>query len=124
MIVGTGIDMIEVDRVADKISKDNGFLERVFSADEIHYCNQKKNKNEHYAARFAAKEAFLKATGKGLLTGFDLHLIELIPNEDGKPELFLKGVYNEMYRQNNWKKIHVSLTHLNQVACAMVIIEA
>jgi holo-[acyl-carrier protein] synthase len=124
MIVGTGIDMIEVERVGDKINKGNGFLERIFSEREIEYCNKKINKYEHYAARFAAKEAFLKATGKGLLTGFDLHLIELIPNEDGKPQLFLKGIYEQMFRDNNWNKIHVSLSHLNNIACAMVIIEA
>ena len=63
MIAGIGIDMIEVDRVAGKIGKDEGFRELVFSETEIEYCEPKANKYQHYAARFAAKEAFLKAIG-------------------------------------------------------------
>ncbi|HET6544729.1 MAG TPA: 4'-phosphopantetheinyl transferase superfamily protein, partial [Chryseolinea sp.] len=61
MIVGIGIDMIEVDRVLEKVDKDNGFREKVFSAGEIEICEANR-KAEKYAARFAAKEAFLKAT--------------------------------------------------------------
>lgn len=124
MIAGIGIDMIEVDRVADKVSKDQGFLQRVFSEREIAYCQDKANRFQHYAARFAAKEAFLKATGKGLLVGFDLCLIEIISDADGKPEIALSGVYKAMMIENHWTKIHVSLSHLNAVACAMVVIEA
>jgi holo-[acyl-carrier protein] synthase len=124
MIAGIGIDMIEVDRVADKVSKDQGFLQRVFSEREITYCEDKANRFQHYAARFAAKEAFLKATGKGLLVGFDLYLIEVISDADGKPEIALSGVYKAMMTENHWIKIHVSLSHLNTVASAVVVIEA
>ena len=60
MTFGVGIDMIAVERVASGINKESGFREMVFSATEIAYCESKKNKFEHYAARFAAKEAFLK----------------------------------------------------------------
>ncbi len=65
MIFGTGIDIIEVERVRDRIASGNGFREYVFSEREIEYCETKANKYEHYAARFAAKEAFLKALGTG-----------------------------------------------------------
>jgi len=58
MIAGLGIDIVEVERIAEKIEKDNGFRELVFSANEIAYCESKTYKYEHYAARFAAKEAF------------------------------------------------------------------
>jgi holo-[acyl-carrier protein] synthase len=59
MITGIGIDMIEVERIAGKIGKEQGFRELVFSVNEINYCETATNKYEHYAARFAAKEAFL-----------------------------------------------------------------
>lgn len=58
MIAGLGIDIVEVERIAEKITNDNGFRELVFSAKEIIYCESKTHKYEHYAARFAAKEAF------------------------------------------------------------------
>lgn len=123
MILGTGIDIIEVERVAAKIAKENGFRSRVFSAEEIAFCDSKVNKAEHYAARFAAKEAFLKATGKGLLLGFDLCNIEVTADDAGKPGINLKGIYQEMAEQNKWNKIHVSMSHVNAMACAVVIIE-
>lgn len=123
MIVGIGIDMIEVDRVADKISREEAFMRRVFSEREIEYCQAKTSKFEHFAARFAAKEAFLKATGKGLLAGFDLHLIEIVTDTDGRPQIVVGGVYQEMALDHHWKKIHVSMSHLKSVASAMVIIE-
>ncbi|MBK7098524.1 MAG: 4'-phosphopantetheinyl transferase superfamily protein [Sphingobacteriales bacterium] len=63
MITGVGIDIIEVERVASKIGKEQGFREMVFSKEEIDYCESKTHKFEHYAARFAAKEAFFKALG-------------------------------------------------------------
>jgi len=65
MIKGIGIDMIEPERVATRIKKKKGFRELVFSKNEIAYCEKKTNKFEHYAARFAAKEAFFKAIGTG-----------------------------------------------------------
>jgi holo-[acyl-carrier protein] synthase len=123
MIIGTGIDIIEVERVAEKISKQNGFRERIFSSSEIDWCESKAEKAQHYAARFAAKEAFLKATGKGLTTGFDLCDIELVNDELGKPDILLGGNFSKLAKINRWNKIHVSLSHIKSMACAVVIIE-
>lgn len=123
MIAGVGIDMIEVARVEEKISKNNGFRETVFSASEIVFCESKANKFEHYAARFAAKEAFLKATGFGLAIGYTLSEIELGNDANGKPILTLKGSFRAQAEQHKWNKMHVSLTHLKDVASAVVIIE-
>ena len=123
MIVGIGIDMIEVDRVTEKINKDQGFREKIFSANEISFCDSKPNGGENYAARFAAKEAFLKATGKGLTLGYNLCDIEVSSDENGKPLLVLKGTFEQKATECNWNKIHVSLSHLKTVACAVVIIE-
>ena len=78
MIIGIGIDMIEVDRVNEKIDRTKGFKEKIFSEGEILFCESRKNKTQSYAARFAAKEAFLKATGLGLTLGYTLSEIEVV----------------------------------------------
>lgn len=122
MIIGTGIDMVEVDRIQKKTGSD-GFREKVFSPDEIAFCEKQTHKAQHYAARFAAKEAFLKAAGTGLSTGFDIRQIELVKDALGKPSLRLSGMYEQMAKENHWQKIHVSLSHVQSMACAVVIIE-
>lgn len=122
MIVGVGIDMIEVDRVMEKVNKDNGFREMVFSKSEIDFC-ESNLKSENYAGRFAAKEAFLKATGWGLLLGNNLSDIEIESDAHGKPSIRLSGEFKNRAEQNDWARIHVSISHLKQVACAVVIIE-
>ena len=123
MILGIGIDMIEVDRVREKIDRNVAFRDAVFSAEEIAWCEQQVNKSENYAARFAAKEAFLKATGHGLALGYELSKIEVINDESGRPSIRLGGVYQQEASKNNWNHIHVTLSHLKQIACAVVIIE-
>jgi holo-[acyl-carrier protein] synthase len=123
MIFGVGIDMVELDRVIAKIDKRNGFKEKVFSEHEISFCESKKNRNESYAARFAAKEAFLKATGLGLMLGHQLSDIEIINDDNGKPSVNLKGEFKLKSVENNWNKIHLSISHLQHIACAVVIIE-
>jgi len=123
MIVGVGIDMIEVDRVLEKINNNNGFKEKIFSEKEIAFCDARPNKGEHYAARFAAKEAFLKATGFGLTLGYELAEIEIIHDSRGKPMFNLRGDFEIKSLQNNWKEIHLSISHLQTIACAVVIIE-
>lgn len=122
MIVGVGIDMIEVDRVMEKIHKNNGFREKIFSVKEIEFC-ETNQKSQNYAARFAAKEAFLKATGWGLMLGNELSEIEIINDVNGKPFITLSGNFKTQAEQNSWNKIHLSLSHLQQIACAVVIIE-
>ena len=123
MILGVGIDIIEVSRVAEKIGRENGFRENVFSEKEIAYCESQTDKAQRYAARFACKEAFLKATGMGLLLGTTLRDIEVTSNDQGKPEVMLHGTFKEEAQRNSWNKIHVSLTHVQAMACAVVILE-
>jgi holo-[acyl-carrier protein] synthase len=123
MIKGLGTDIIEVERVAGKISKESGFREMVFSREEIEYCESKTHKFEHYAARFAAKESFLKALGTGWAGGVLMNEIEIRPDEKGKPELVLIGqTALSLQSWKNWK-IHVSMSHLKMIAMAIVIIE-
>jgi|SRR6185437_4791436 len=123
MIAGLGIDIIEVERVAEKMEKDNGFRELVFSAKEIAYCESKTHKHEHYAARFAAKEAFFKALGTGWLNGTAFNEVEIINNAQGKPEIALLGVTNDTVRALGNFSITVALTHIQSTASAVVILE-
>lgn len=120
---GLGIDMIEVERVAAKIAKESGFRELVFASGEITYCETKANKYEHYAARFAAKEAFFKALGSGWKDGTAFNEVEIINDASGKPEIKLTGKTSGTVSDIGTFKISVSLTHLKTMAAAVVIIE-
>jgi len=123
MIAGLGTDLVEVARISAGIEKDGEFRELIFSVAEIVYCESKTNKYEHYAARFAAKEAFFKALGTGWLAGTAFNEIEIINNEDGKPELFLLGETADTLAPMRITNILVSLTHVKAMASAVVIIE-
>lgn len=121
MIIGIGLDMIEVERVEEKIRKDNGFKEHVFSSEEIDYCESNAHPAQHYAARFAAKEAFLKALGKGFTISYSLNHLAVDHDENGLPYFKLSGEFEKL--QTNWTKVHLSMSHLRTVASAVVIIE-
>ena len=123
MIAGLGIDLIEVERVAASISKEGGFRELVFSPKEIDYCEKKANKFEHYAARFAAKEAFFKAMGTGWTEGTSFNEVEITNDDKGKPQLTLLGATRESMVSWGLIKILVSLSHQKTMASAVVIIE-
>jgi holo-[acyl-carrier protein] synthase len=123
MIAGLGIDIVEVERIAEKIKKDNGFRELVFSAHEIAYCEGKTHKYEHYAARFAAKEAFFKALGTGWLNDTAFNEVEIINNDQGKPKLKLLGTTSSTISALGKFNIMVSLSHIKMTATAVVIIE-
>ncbi len=114
MITGIGIDFIEVERVRKLAEKSPRFLEKVFTPVEIAYCSKKRNKYQNYAARFAAKEAFIKACGKKVLWKD----IELLNMPSGKPRLELKS-------GQKWPfdRVHVSVSHLAEHALAVVILE-
>jgi len=124
MIIGTGIDIIEVDRIATRVGKDNGFKELVFSKEEMNYCDGKASKFEHYAARFAAKEAFLKAVGRGWDSGLQWNEIEVVNDETGKPGLRISGTTEQMLSSLGIRIIHISLSHLKSMATAIVILES
>ena len=124
MITGIGIDMVDVDRIAGKIAKEQGFRELVFSGNEISYCEAATHKYEHYAARFAAKEAFLKAIGTGWINGTAFNEIEIIQDEKGKPLLKLHGTTASTLQDKGIATISVSLSHIKTMASAVVIIES
>ena len=123
MIAGLGIDLIEVERVASSIRKEAGFRELVFSKKEIDYCEGKADKFQHYAARFAAKEAFFKALGTGWAEGTAFNEVEITNDDKGKPQLVLLGATKKSLVSWGIIKISLSLSHLKTIASAVVIIE-
>ena len=123
MIAGLGTDLIEVERVARKINKEAGFRELVFSKEEIDYCETKTDKFVHYAARFAAKEAFFKAIGTGWAEGTAFNEVEVTNDEAGKPKLSLLGATAKSIVSMGIIRIWVTLSHLKTIASAVVIIE-
>jgi len=122
LIFGTGIDIIEVDRVEKQIAN-NGFREKIFTEREIEYCESKKNNAQHYAARFAAKEAFFKAIGTGWRNGMAFNEIEILNNELGKPEVILHGKTKEFSEKQLINNIHVSLSHIKNFVNAIIVLE-
>jgi holo-[acyl-carrier protein] synthase len=124
MIVGTGIDITEVPRVAAAIDRfGERFLNRVYTAKEIAYCRSKKNAVERFAARFAAKEAAMKAIGTGLRQGVTWHDVEVGREPGGRPTIIFSGRAAEFAAKLGSKRVHLSLTHSEQTAIASVVLE-
>ena len=125
MIVGTGIDIAEVERIEQTIARFGGrFKERVFTADEIRYCESKANKAERYAARFAAKEAGMKAIGTGWSRGVRWQDIEVRRLPGGRPTVVFHGKAGEFFAKLGGVRAHLSITHTKESAMAYVIIES
>lgn len=121
MIKGLGTDLVDVARLEKKAGKES-FLTTVFTSTEMEYCERKKHSAQHYAARFAAKEAYMKALGTGWGNNAEFKEIEVINNELGKPDLLLSGSTLLFFRQSGFKHIFVSLSHTTTAATATVII--
>jgi holo-[acyl-carrier protein] synthase len=124
MIVGTGIDIVEIERVARSIERfGERFLHRIFTAGEIAYCSRKKNAAESYAARFAAKEAGAKALGTGIQHGVSWQELEVRREPGGRPTLHLSGRAAQIGARLGVRRISLSLTHSTTVAMAAVHFE-
>lgn len=123
MINGIGIDIIEVDRIAHVMQRTPRFKNRIYSQPEIEYCERQAQPAQHYAARFAAKEAFFKALGTGYRAGLTFQEISIELNQLGKPVIILHGKSAEIAQQEGCEIIHLSLSHTANYACAVVIIE-
>jgi holo-[acyl-carrier protein] synthase len=124
MIFGTGIDIVDITRFDRLVEEGNVRLfERLFTPHEIEYCAGKARCAQHYALRFAAKEAFLKACGLGLREGLSWHDVEVINDSLGKPELRLHGKALKLATDQNFNRTFVSLSHDGAYAVAMVVLE-
>ncbi len=123
MIFGHGIDIIEISRIQKAIERSNRFKTKIYTANEILYCESKASKYQAFAARFAAKEAFFKAIGTGWAKGIQWTDIEVLNNDLGKPNLILYNNAKCYLTQNNINHTHISLSHLKDIAIASVILE-
>lgn len=123
MIFGVGIDHIEVARVEEKLTATTGLKERLFTPNEIAYCESQHHGYKNFAARFAAKEAFFKALGTGWRHGMAYTDIEIVRDELGKPACHVTGKVKERIDEIGITGIHVSLTHVKDLAGAMVLLE-
>jgi holo-[acyl-carrier protein] synthase len=124
MILGTGIDIVEIDRIANSIDRfGDRFLQRIFTSGEIAYCSRKKNAAESYAARFAAKEAGAKALGTGIQHGVSWQELEVRREPGGRPTLHFTGRAGEISHLMGVRHIALSLTHSTTMAMASVHLE-
>ena len=123
-IFGIGTDIVNIQRMKQTLKKNNKFRERIFSKNEIKYCEKKKNPTSYYAKRFAAKEAFSKAIGTGIRKGINFIDIEILNDNLGKPYIKLhKNALNRIKMISKKKyKIEVSLSDEKNYAIANVII--
>jgi len=120
---GIGVDICNTKRF-ERLTENNSFINRIFTENEIIYCNSRKRKKaEAFAVRFAAKEAFSKALGTGFRKGVSLKEIEIKKDELGKPFIVLLGETKNFFESRVGGTIFLSLSHEKEIAIAMVVIE-
>ncbi|HTC45874.1 MAG TPA: holo-[acyl-carrier-protein] synthase [Candidatus Aquilonibacter sp.] len=125
MIVGTGIDIAEVPRIRQSIERfGDRFLQRIYTPGEIRYCDSKANRVERYAARFAAKEAAMKALGTGWSRGVRWRDCEVIRMTGGRPTIAFHGKAAEHAATLGVKNAALSISHTAEQAIAQLILEA
>lgn len=124
MIVGIGTDLAEVSRIRESIVRfGDRFLNRIYTESERAYAESKANVHERFAARFAAKEAGMKAIGTGWNFGITWKDFEVVNERSGRPKLLLHGVAREIANRLHADRISISLTHTKEMAFAVVILE-
>jgi holo-[acyl-carrier protein] synthase len=124
MIVGTGIDLVEIERIEQSVERyGERFLKRIYTAAEQAYCLRKKNAAESLAARFAAKEAGAKALGTGINHGVTWLEIEVVREPGGRPALAFHGRALEIATRLGMHSAALSLTHTRNLAMASVVLE-
>lgn len=123
MILGHGVDIVSIKRLEKMISKwGPSFLKKIYTPREIVYCKKRKNAPLHFANRFAAKEALLKALGTGITDGIRLSEIETKNGKSGAPMIYLKGKTSKIAKKRGVKKIYLSLSDEKKYAIASVIL--
>jgi holo-[acyl-carrier protein] synthase len=124
MLIGTGIDVIEIERIAQSIQRfGDRFLRRVYTDQEIAYCSSKRMSAESFAARFAAKEAGAKALGTGISRGVTWNEFQIERQPGGRPTLELRGRAQVLAAELGVKAVSLSLTHTGSLAMATVMME-
>lgn len=123
MIIGLGVDIVEISRIKSAVIRwKEAFLKRVFTDNEIIYSQNKKFAYQHLAARFAAKEAVLKAIGDASIQRIEWHNVEVLNDEFGKPYIRLSGEAQKIKKSRNITDIIISMSHTHKVAVANAIL--
>lgn len=124
MILGIGVDVVTTQRIAKLLAEGDGsFEKRVFTASERAECRDRADRVQALAARFAAKEACLKALGTGLAHGMSFDQVEVIGVEGGRPDLHITGPAAQRAQALGVQRTHVTLSHEFDVAVAVVVLE-
>ena len=124
MLIGTGVDLVEIERIAHSIERyGERFLRRIYTEREIAYCTRKRSSAESFAARFAAKEAGAKALGTGISWGVTWQEFQVERQPEGRPTLALHGRAQRLAADLGVKTISLSLTHTGSLAMATVMME-
>ena len=124
MIFGTGLDIIEVERIKNSIEKYSPkFEQRIFTSSEINYCKSQGDPVKHFAARFAVKEAVSKCLGTGITGALGFQDMEITHEDNGKPVLNMIGKGKELFQKLELKSIHISISHDHTYAIAHAIAE-
>lgn len=124
-ILGTGIDIVECLRIAQMIERHGElFISRVYTEHEIEYCSARKAATQHYAGRWAAKEAVLKALGTGWRRGISWRDIEIRNDHKGAPTVKLRGGARDVMEKAHIARLHVSISHCRNFAVAYVVAES
>ena len=121
-VAGIGTDLVEIARLHKSLARTKSFAEKVFTEAERDYCGKRANSAEAFAARFAAKEAFLKAVGCGIFDGIPLTQIEVVNAESGEPRLALGPAAKKAMRARGGTDALVSLSHAGGTAVAFVVV--
>jgi holo-[acyl-carrier protein] synthase len=125
MIEGIGIDLVDLERLRQVLERHGDrFLDRILTEGEREFCDRHRDPVPHVAARFAAKEAALKALGTGLTSGIRWSDLEVEREDSGKPLLRFRGAAERVARERGVRSVHLSLTHDRRAAAAVVVLEA
>ena len=122
MILGVGIDIVEIKEIDESIQSE-AFTRKVFTSPEKQSVERYRNRAEHLAGKFAVKEAFMKAIGAGIRQEIWFTQIEVLNDESGKPQVQVKGEAEKRLEELGAERIHVSISHSGGMAVAVVILE-
>jgi len=123
-IYGIGVDIVEIKRINSSIERlGDAFAKKILHPNEFDKYSSTKQNVQYLAKRFAAKEAFAKAFGTGIVEGVTLPRIEIVNNEDGKPKIVLHGETYQRYKLQQIKSIHLSISDEKNYAVAQVVLE-
>jgi holo-[acyl-carrier protein] synthase len=123
VIFGIGTDIIEVGRIENMVARGKQYLEAIFTEKEMEYCESKARRYEYYAARYAAKEAMMKAFGTGWRDGLTYLDIEIVHDELGRPQVDLHGYARELFNHHQISQVSISISHSKENAIAVIILE-